>query len=438
MGIKNLKLLLVNQHTLKQCVEFPNGKYPGVFVDTMSIFMTLAYACGSQEELICAFAEKIQYWKSLGSDVILFVDKGEITIKTKLREKRKKVLTAAVEKKITDRDSILETIKCLENNQDEFADEMLADAQLKLEKKMFHISLGESVFVNNLVGKIISMLGEDVTVKVCEGIDAEMQMCIDAYQVAVETGLWPILASGDQDALLFATIDDLPKYFDTLSCIYEFLPCAYSAYISKLAVLANGCDFFPGLKGIMLTQKSIENMELFETFNAENAAISLATRNLVYTKGFDTLKAPCDEIVDFINRYAAGDITIYDDSLLEECDARCFIFTALRKKWLEFFKYGDNIKKLSIPKQLVLLLEERVRISKNDIDTLVNIIYDESIRTDLAISNVVEILGYEVNSDSEIPVIGISESLGILLYLSNDIYLNETRIIKTTDVIKIG
>ncbi|AWU47099.1 FEN1-like nuclease [Sea otter poxvirus] len=437
MGIKNLKALLYNLRSLTPCLQYPKEGYSAVYVDTMSIFTTMAYAATNKYELLYSFVEKVLNWKELSKmNVVLFLDYGNIEIKTRLRDSRKRSRLLSVDKKLHGIANLMLELDSLGNMRlptDEFINEYITDIQIRIHKTLFHISLACDGEIKRLIDCAIEMLGDTVETVTCNGVDAELNMVRYAYELANDTGKWPILASGDQDTLLFATIDKLPKYCDMISCIYMFLPCAYSMYISKLAVLANGCDFFPGLKGVCVTPASLKKMKLFDSFTAENAATSLSTRNMML---HEYVHVPCDEIIEFINKYTASDISIYQDSIIDAYDVRCFIFSILRKKWKTFSKY-KYIHKLPMIYQLVLLLEEKNTVTKESLNTIYKL--ENTIDTNKIAECIASLFGYNIGDNVIIPILGIHKTFGIVAHLYNNVYFNHHRIIiENKDLIKIG
>ncbi|APG58268.1 putative nuclease G5 [BeAn 58058 virus] len=62
MGIKNLKMLLLDIGSLKTISNIDNKYIEDIFIDTMSFYMTLAYSSNNLYELNDMFFSYINQW----------------------------------------------------------------------------------------------------------------------------------------------------------------------------------------------------------------------------------------------------------------------------------------------------------------------------------------------------------------------------------------
>ncbi|AIZ77292.1 putative FEN-1 like endonuclease [Parapoxvirus red deer/HL953] len=348
MGIKNLKALLLSHGSLKPYEPAEGERYPAVFVDGFSVLMTMAYSCADEEEFRTAVAERVQHWTRIADAgrLVVFLDRGEIAIKQPLREQRRRATreranrNRAIVAKAEAED--LEEQKRLRDNReardaqerqpappdDEFAEEIRAEKQLKLQRIRFQLSIASHDVVKSLIASALRSAGENVETVYCDGVDAEMVMCTRGRAAAEAGGRWPLLVTTDQDALLFTATDRLPKVVSTVSACYLFTPTAETEYLCKLAALTNGCDFFPGLGGISVSVESLSRMALFEEFTPANVAASLCTRPMRLAGVERAERAAVADAVSFIERYARGDEGIYRCVPPDACCGRSFILGA--------------------------------------------------------------------------------------------------------------
>ncbi|APG58269.1 putative nuclease G5 [BeAn 58058 virus] len=150
-------------------------------------------------------------------------------------------------------------------------------------------------------------------------------MCKEAKNIADIKNKWPCLISTDQDSLLFSSCDENKKFIRTMKSLYVYIPCSKSRYLSKLVALVNGCDYFLGLSGMCITNKSLPNIKLFDDFTLENILQSIVTKNY-----FNKTKRNIDvnNIIQFIDRYSDLDYDIYDIDIPEQCSIQEFIFSS--------------------------------------------------------------------------------------------------------------
>ncbi|AAR07410.1 54R [Yaba monkey tumor virus] len=439
MGIKNLKTLLLETGFLHK-IDISDSiekNFPEVFVDTMSIFMSLAYCVYDLEELKDKFYEYIQ--KVSNGNVTLFIDRGNIDIKENLRLKRKTALDNTIKRKTLEMSNIYDCINELDIN-DEFYEEIRTDLELKIQKLKFHNFLSTPSNVKFCLDEALSSVKEKVDIVFCDGVDAEFVMCFRAKEISVKTGNWPILISNDHDTLLFSSFDFIPKIIKTIAQIYYYIPCSKSKYLSKLVTLVNGCDFFPGLHGICITSKSLNNIQLFDDFNVTNVVKSLAFKNYVnrYNKIVDI-----DKVIDFINNYSSLDLNVYNYKRLPDgLSVQEFLFSALNN-YNNFYKNTFLTDNVSMCAYLICVLTPQKDISVNEISKLKTII--DSCKTKKKCINdhivtVTEIFGYKINKLKDIKF-GVLNFQNLMLCFDDKFYFNEKSIIvnkNKSNIINIG
>ncbi|CAC21292.1 54R protein [Yaba-like disease virus] len=439
MGIKNLKTLLLETGFLHKINNDNNieKNFSEVFVDTMSVFMSLAHCVYDLEDLKDKFYEYIQ--KINNGNVTLFIDRGNIDIKEKLRFKRKTALTNTIKRKTLEIDTIYDRINKLNVN-DAFYEEIKTDFELKIQKLKFHNFLSNNNNVKFCLNESLLLVKEEVKIVYCDGIDAEFVMCCKAKELNFKTGNWPILISNDHDTLLFSSFDFIPKIIKTITQIYYYIPCLKSKYLSKIVTLVNGCDFFPGLYGICITTKSLNNIQLFDDFNIVNIVKSLTFKNYV-NKSNKIINI--DNIINFVNNYASLDSTVYhykhipDGLTIQE-----FLFSALYKH-NNFYKNTLTKNNMSMCAYLICVLSPKKNISVSDISKLKKIVDECKIKkkcTESHIMLVTKIFGYEINKQSDI-IFGILNFKNLMLCFDDTFYFNENNIIvnkNKNNIINIG
>lgn len=335
MGIKKLKALLQRHGSLKSYEPRDDERYPAVFVDGFSVMMTMAYACSDEDEFRCAVSERVQFWRRIAEDgrLVVFLDRGEIKIKQPLRDQRRR---AAKDRSGRHREFVEREEREAREREpprdEEFAEEIRAEKQLKLQRIRFQLTLASHDTIKFLISS--TLREEPVEVIYCDGVDAEMVMCAQGRAEAEGGGRWPLLVTTDQDALLFTSTDRRPKVISTVSSCHLFSPTAEAEYLCKLAALANGCDFFPGLGGVGVSPESVARAALFSEFTPRNAAVSLCTRPMRLDVA-PLARAEAEAVCAFIERYAGGDEDIYDTLPPEGCCGRAFIRLALNEEWAE-------------------------------------------------------------------------------------------------------
>ncbi|AAN02779.1 hypothetical protein [Lumpy skin disease virus] len=425
MGIKNLKTVLVEIGALHQIKNVQENIINGIFVDTMSFFVSIAHCVNNLDDLYEGFMLYISQWKKQGK-ITLFVDRGVIPIKESLREKRRNASRNTSKKNVLEIEKLNNLIKNL-NVDDMMYDEIKTDLELKIKKLEFNNYLANHVQLKDALDNSLKLLGSDVTIIYCDGIDAEFVMCQEAKKIAYITEKWPLMISTDQDTLLFSSCDDLPKNIRTMNQIYSFIPCAKTRYLSKLVALTNGCDYFQGLYGFSITAKSLKSIKLFDDFTIDNVIKSLIIRN--YSRKETDRYINAEKIIHFINKYSCLNESIYNEVPPESITVQEFIFSALYHKWK---KFDDSLLKgISLCCSLICVLKPKKDIKRNEISKLCNIINNDSNKKSSLnnIKSVIDIFGYDLNKNKNI-VYGISKLKKIMLCYDDLFYFNNENIIR--------
>ncbi|ADC53942.1 hypothetical protein [Pseudocowpox virus] len=429
MGIKNLKALLLSHGSLTPHEPDGDERFPAVFVDGFSVMMTMAYSCADEDEFRAAVEERVQHWTSVAESgrLVVFLDRGEIPIKQPLREQRRKATRdraarhrefiaaaeadAAAEAAVTPEDREKEKEK---DEHAEFAEEIRAEKQLKLQRIRFQLSIASHDVVRSLIASTLARAGEAVEVVFCDGVDAEMVMCARGRAEAERCGRWPLLVTTDQDALLFTSTDRMEKIVSTVSACYAFRPTAEAEYLCKLAALANGCDFFPGLGGICVSVESLRRAALFPEFSARNAAVSLCTRPMRLATQDALEPEVAAEAVDFIARYAAGDENIYREVPPGACCGRAFVRCALAAEWAESLPAPTG---LGVVADMIACLPERRDPSPAEVERLMAL--EARARgarvTDAMLAQTAQLLGYGAGAGADAAaVFAVSGAKGLM------------------------
>nr|WGO62683.1 hypothetical protein [Wadden Sea poxvirus] len=429
MGIKNLKTLLIKNNSLSIInMNKRMNSYDNVFVDTMSFYISIAHCCNNINELSLMFFEYINLWIYEGRIVTLFIDKGNISIKEPIRIKRRAALKDTIKRKTEEIQELENQINNIKQD-DIFYEEIKTDLQHRIFKLMFHVFISD---YNNLIlylDQILSVLGDNVKIIYSDGIDAEFKMCLEAKKIADITGKWPLLISTDQDILLFTSIDCLPKTIKNVTQTFKYLPCKKSSYLSKLTVLVNGCDFFSGLYGLCINEKTLPKIKLFDEFNIENILQSLSFKTYK-NKNDESKNINIDNIIKFINDYSNISIDIYKDTPPSGITIQDFMFASLLIIWKNFKRnYFDNIPLCSA---LIYILNPRKDITILEIEKLINVIKNDN-KNHVDINNiklVCNIFGYNTQNINNIIMCIYHQK--ILLCYNNKFYFNNKIIIENT------
>ncbi|AGU99732.1 m049R [Myxoma virus] len=431
MGIKNLKTLLLKTGTLRQIDEIEKDDVHEIFVDTMSFFVSIAYGVNNLTELYETFLHHVRVWKTMGK-VTLFVDRGDIFIKDLVREKRKLATQQTIKRKEMEIEHLRDFESFLDTD-DELYEEKKADVELRINKLTFHIFLANNNQLKTTLEQALTML-DDVTILYCDGMDAEFVLCLHAKKLAEDQGAWPLMISTDQDLLLFSCCDEAKKIVRTINGLYSFIPCATTKYLSKLVTLVNGCDYFPGLYGSCITEKSLDSIELFEEFTIEHIVQSLAIKNFINktNKPVDV-----DNMVRFVDRYAELDDSIYDERFDCVVTTQEFIFAALSNRYASL----DDVKHCTVISALVCLLDPKREITEPELRTVHRLALKPTKKvTEEDITTVVSIFGYRTRVTTDV-LYGVLNLKTLLLLYNNAFYFNSEIIIKNItkkDIINIG
>ncbi|QDJ95070.1 FEN1-like nuclease [Hypsugopox virus] len=444
MGIKNLKSLLLKCECLKE-IEAVQHSYNGVFVDTMSFYVSIAYCANNVNDLTNLFLKYVNIWIKQGGNVYLFIDKGEIYIKEQLRLKRRNAANKTIDKKQQEINTLTNEIDNLENS-NTFYEEIKTESELKIKQLSFQVFLANTNNLKQTLEIALQQLSKNENVKIiyCNGIDAEFKMCAEAKKRVLQTGVWPLLVSNDQDTLLFSSCDDMPKIIKNVSHVFRYMPCSMTLYLAKLTALVNGCDFFPGLYGACLTPKILEKMKLFYDFTIDNIVKSLVVKNYI-NKTFTIVDV--NSIVNFINSYTSTDENIYLHTPPNGCTVQEFIFSCLYTQWNKFNK--NYFKNTTIENNLIYNLIPQKDILHNEINTLNQIIHIKSNKIDLHnLKTIANIFGYKINNNVYKTYYGVYKTYygiyklkELLLCYDDYFYFNDKIIIENKlkcNIINIG
>ncbi|QCO69349.1 m049R [Myxoma virus] len=431
MGIKNLKTLLLKTGTLTQIDEIEKDDVREIFVDTMSFFVSIAYSVNNLTELYNNFLHHVQAWKTMGK-VTLFVDRGDIFIKDVVREKRKRATQQTIKRKQMEIEQLRDFESFL-GMEDALYEEKKTDIELRINKLMFHIFLANNNQLKTTLEHALTML-DDVTILYCNGMDAEFVLCLNAKKLADEQGTWPLMISTDQDLLLFSSCDESKKIIRTINGLYSFIPCATTRYLSRLVTLVNGCDYFPGLYGYCVTEKTLESIELFEEFTVEHVVQSLVIKN--FTNKTNKM-VDVDGMIRFVDRYAELDDSVYDERFDCVVTAQEFIFAALADRCMRL----DDVRHCSVISALVCVLDPRQEITETGLRVVHALALKPAKKvTEEDIATVVSIFGYRTRVTTN-ALYGVLNLKTLLLAYNDAFYFNSEIIIKNiakNDIINIG
>lgn len=339
MGIKNLKSLLLTRNSLSQICA--HGPRESVFVDFMGAYIAAAYSVSNVAELKSAVVSKLHNWRTLGARVTLFVDRGQIAIKTPIRQQRRANLKAQQERKRAAVADIERHISELDAT-DEFYEEARAGLEEQLNKSRFFMFLAEDKNLYRIMDEILSTVPEWVSVVHCDDVDAEFEMCARARDLARTTKEWPILFSHDQDTLCLSHADLIPKIVYFVDTSYMLRPCAYGIYMVKLTLLINGCDFLPGLRGVAISPATLQRFRLFRKFTVANVVRTLVFRNYNIA---NCASADVAARLAFIDRYVALDRSLYANAPPPKIAVHDFLSSALLPYWRA--ACGDRVREES-------------------------------------------------------------------------------------------
>ncbi|ADT91086.2 Flap endonuclease FEN-1 [Cotia virus SPAn232] len=426
MGIKNLKMLLIDIGSLKTISNIDNKYIEDIFIDTMSFYMTLAYSSNNIYDLNNMFFSYINQWNKKNTSITLFIDRGYIKNKEYLRNKRRTATVKSNKKRLNYIENITKEIDSLDISNILY-DEIKTSLENKIIKLQFQIHISNSNNIKEFLNDSISKLPNDVNIIYCDGYDAEFVMCKEARSIAKIKNKWPYIISTDQDSLLFSSCDEHKKFIRTMNTLYIYIPCSKSRYLSKLVALVNGCDYFLGLSGLCITNKSLPNIKLFDDFTIENILQSIVTKNYFNKTNINIVDV--DNIIQFIDSYSNLDYDIYDREIPKQCTIQEFIFSSTYKTWESFNK--TLLKNLSICSSLIYSLEPRKILSDDDIKTLCNIIKNDKDKNTIIhnIQLIINIFGYDYNKNKDIKI-GIVNLKDIMLCYNDMFYFNNEKIIK--------
>ncbi|CCD83231.1 predicted FEN-1 endonuclease [Squirrelpox virus] len=402
MGVKNL-LAVLSEHGSVTEEPGPGGRFPAVFVDSMSIFRALAYFADCRETLRLSFVDLISQLLEVGDRVVLFVDSGQIPIKDELRARRRQAAARTVERQeaeIVELERLAEARRAESAAADDMLDRGETEAHARALKLRFQVTAAAPGAAEALLAEVLRHPPPRTTVVAREGVDAELEMCRRALEEAAVGGAWPLLVSTDQDTVLMATADRLPKVVRTASKWFRVLPTLETEYLAKLTVLVNGCDFFAGLAGVQLDRRALARAALFGEFTAYNAARSVVALSKGRPRGSGDEAVDAEAIVSFVNRYAGADPSIYEGAP-PGASARGFALAGLAAAWRAFRRWPEGASPLAA---MILGLEPRRAISPGELDTLARVerFYRAKPPSREAVAAVAAILGYSTAGEGEV------------------------------------
>ncbi|AYP74185.1 hypothetical protein [Fowlpox virus] len=436
MGIKNLKSVLLVKHRLHALDSAIKTKE--LYVDFFGLFMAIAYSVTSTDMLNAIIRDKFKFMNSIAKKIVVFVDRGSISLKATLREKRKQSLKKQYIRK-------KEEIKALEdaiNNlsvHDDLYEEQRECIYSRIDKNSYYMFLADKKNIEPIIDNVLASL-DNAEIHYCDHIDAEFVMCSKARECYLKNGTWPAIMSSDQDTLCLVCVDHEDKIIYDTKTAYRLCSDKYTQYLTKLMVLINGCDFFKGLYGISITKDNCTKYELFSEFNKDNVLRSLAYKNYLLKTPSDKDKMDdIDRVFDFIAYYTSLDEKAYEVEELPNISAKEFLSTMIHKKW-------EDVKKVYNLDTDILqsIYNIYTNICNNEVDT----------ERESAARNMIEYYKYRevklktvksfilqlgLECTNKISTIGISSSAELYIGFEGRFYFNSTAIIEnSTKMININ
>ncbi|ARE67733.1 SWPV1-135 [Shearwaterpox virus] len=343
MGIKNLKSVLLYKHRLRNLDSAI--KTEEIYVDFLGLFMAIAYSVTSTDMLYMIIRDKFKFINSIAKKVVVFVDRGSISLKTALREKRKQSLKNQYIRKKEEIKHLEEAINNL-SVYDDLYEEQKESMSSKIDKNNYYMFLSDKKNIEPIIENVLISL-DNIEIYYCDHIDAEFVMCCKAREYYLINGSWPAILSSDQDTMCLACVDLEEKIIYDTKTVYRLSPDKYTQYLTKLIVLVNGCDFFRGLHGISITKDNCTKYELFKEFTKDNVLRSLVYKNYSLKADIDTsVIDDIDKIFDFINYYTSLNDKAYDVKELPTISAKEFISSIINQKWEDIkknYNFDNNI-----------------------------------------------------------------------------------------------
>ncbi|QRY18942.1 ORF-72 [Teiidae poxvirus 1] len=346
MGIKHLKAILLQKKILRSLNSV--GKAKELYVDFLGLFMAMAYSVTSTEMLHHAMKEKFKFMKSIAEKIIVFVDRGNIALKTNLREKRKQSSKNQYLRKIEEIKNLKSAIKDLSENDIRYEEKRESIIQ-RIEKHDYYIFLSEKKNIEKVMSDTLSLL-KDVEICYCHYVDAEFKICCQAKDYYAQNGCWPAILSSDQDTMCLSCVDVCDKIIYDTKHVYRLCPDRYTVYLTRLTILVNGCDFFGGLYGISITKDNCDKYKIFEEFSKENTLKSLIYKNYSLLnfseKKYSETSALIDRVFEFIILYTSLNEEAYKIQELPKISVKEFLSTMVFSRWddaVKEYQLGPDI-----------------------------------------------------------------------------------------------
>ncbi|QRI42863.1 hypothetical protein ChPV145 [Cheloniid poxvirus 1] len=426
MGIKNLKSVLLAKHRLHMLDSAIKTKE--LYVDFLGLFMAVAYSVTSTDMLHSIIRDKFRFMNSIAKKIVVFVDRGNISLKTNLREKRKQSLKKQYVRKKEEIKALEDAVNNLSVN-DDLYEEQRECIYSRIDKNSYYMFLADKKNIEPIIDNVLTSL-DNAEIHYCDHIDAEFVMCCRAREYYLENGTWPAIMSSDQDTMCLVCVDYEDKIIYDTKTAYRLSSDKYTRYLTKLMVLVNGCDFFKGLYGISITKDNCTKYELFSDFNKDNVLRSLAYKNYSLVSSDSCKMSDIDRVFDFITYYTSLDEKAYDVDELPNISVKEFLSTMIAQKW-------ENIKKEygleSDTLQSIYNIYKKSDRYNVELETYVSKVIEYYRYREVKLKTVksfIEQLGLECTN--KVSTIGISPAAELYVGFEGRFYFNSTAIIENS------
>ncbi|WCL40067.1 hypothetical protein [Pigeonpox virus] len=432
MGIKNLKSVLLLKHRLK--VLDSAIKTKEMYVDFLGLFMAVAYSVTSTSMLHHIIKEKFKFIHSIADKVTVFVDRGSISLKTSLREKRKQSLKNQYKRKKEELKSLETAIENLSVD-DEMYEEQKESLFSKIDKNSYYMFLADKKNMEAIIADVLTSL-KNAEIYYCDHIDAEFMMCCKAREYYTNNGEWPSILSSDQDTICLVCVDMQEKILYDTKSVYRLSPNKHTSYLTKLIVLTNGCDFFKGLYGISINKDNYMKYELFTEFNRENVFKSIAHKNYNLNnnntdENIDEISTNIDMVFDFISHYTSLNEDAYNFEDLPDIRVKDFLDVMVRSKWYEAknkYDLGPDI----LQNIYNVYKVHRCNYGKEEETNILKMIESYKYRN-IKINNITTFIKLlEIEISDSICTLGILPPSELYIGFEGRFYFNKTSIIKSS------
>ncbi|QZW33448.1 MPPV-153 conserved hypothetical protein [Magpiepox virus 2] len=426
MGIKNLKSVLLYKHRLR--VLDSAIKTKELYVDFLGLFMAIAYSVTSTDMLHVIIRDKFKFMNSIAEKIVVFVDRGSISLKAALREKRKQSLKNQYVRKKEEIKNLEDAINNLSVH-DELYEEQKECITSRIDKNSYYMFLADKKNIEPIMESVLTSL-ENSEIYYCDHIDAEFVMCSKAREYYLKNGTWPAILSSDQDTMCLVCIDSEDKIIYDAKMAYKLSPNKYTHYLTKLMVFVNGCDFFKGLYGVSITKDNCTKYELFTEFTKDNVLRSLVYKNYSLVSSDSCKMSDIDRVFDFITYYTSLDEKAYDVDELPNISVKEFLSTMIAQKW-------ENIKKEygleSDTLQSIYNIYKKSDCYNIELETYVSKVMEYYRYREVKLKTVkafIEQLGLECTN--KVSTIGISPAAELYVGFEGRFYFNSTAIIENS------